>query len=140
MPPGIKIMQNNIFVGEIFETNNFENRIYIASSITLIICYILVQNWLYREIFFLGLIPWVLSNDQKKNSFIDLLFYSILIKFILTTIFVILVQNYYIIFLKFNFFLTFFKNLIDFYLMWIISLILLFNLIQYFKKLKNRVF
>ena len=136
----VKIMQNNIFVGEIFETNNFENRIYIASSITLIICYILVQNWLYREIFFLGLIPWVLSNDQKKNSFIDLLFYSILIKFILTTIFVILVQNYYIIFLKFNFFLTFFKNLIDFYLMWIISLILLFNLIQYFKKLKNRVF
>tara|TARA_Y100000768_G_scaffold227196_1_gene171505 strand:- start:122 stop:1363 length:1242 start_codon:yes stop_codon:yes gene_type:complete len=136
----IKIMQNNFFVGEIFETNNFENRFYIASSITLIICYILVQNWLYREIFFLGLIPWILSNDHKKNSFLDILFYSILIKFILTTIFVILVQNYYIVFLKFNFFITFFKHLIDFYLMWIISLILLFNLTQYFKKLKSRAF
>ena len=136
----IKIMQNNIFVGEIFETNNFENRIYIASSITLIICYILVQNWLYREIFFLGLIPWIFSQDHKKNSFIDILFYSILIKFILTTIFVILVQNYYIVFLKFNFVLTFFKHTIDFYLMWIISLILLFNLTQYFKKLKSRAF
>jgi len=135
----IKITQNNTFVGEIFETNNFENRIYIASSITLIICYILIQNWLYREIFFLGLIPWIFSNDHKKNSFIDILFYSILIKFILTTTFVILVHNY-IVFLKFNFFITFFKHLIDFYLMWIISLILLFNLTQYFKKLKSRVF
>ena len=134
----LKIMQNNAFVVEIFETDNFENRIYLASSITLIICYILVQNWFYREIFFIGLIPWIFSNDYKKNSFIDILFYSILIKFILTTIFAILVQNYYFIFLNFNLLLTFLKHLIDFYLMWIISLILLFNLTQYFKKIKKQ--
>ena len=136
----VKIMQNNIFVGEIFETNNFENRIYLASSITLIICYILVQNWFYREIFFIGLIPWIFSNDYKKNSFIDILFYSILIKFILTTIFAILVQNYSFIFLDYNLSLIFLKHLIDFYLMWVISLILVFNLAQYFKKLKSRAF
>ena len=76
----LKFVQNNAFVVEIFETDNFENRIYLASSITLIICYILVQNWFYREIFFIGLIPWIFSNDYKKNSFIDILFYSILIK------------------------------------------------------------
>lgn len=132
-----KFIQNNTFLVEIFETNNFENRIYLASSITLIACYFLVQNWFYREIFFLGLIPWVLSNDHKKNSFINILFYSILIKFIFTTIFVILVQNFFLTLLNFNFLLTFLKHLMDFYLMLIISIILLFNLIKYFKKLKS---
>ena len=136
----LKVVQNKTFIVEIFETNNFENRFYLASSITLIICYILVQNWYYREIFFIGLIPWIFSNDNKKNSFINILFYSILIKFILTTIFVILVQNYNFIFLNFNFLFTFLKHLIDFYLMWIISLILLFNVTQYFKKLKSKGF
>jgi len=136
----LKIIKNNTFLVEIFETNNFENRIYLASSITLIICYLLVQNWLYREIFFLGLVPWVLSNDHKKNSFIDILFYSILIKFILTTVLVFLVQNYNYIYLNYDQLLTFFKNLMDFYLMWIISIILLFNLTQYSKKLKSSGF
>ena len=48
----LKLKNNNIFLVEIFDSNNFENRIYLASSITLLACYFLIQNFFYREIFF----------------------------------------------------------------------------------------
>ena len=129
----LKLKSNNIFLLEIFEINNFENRIYLASSITLVACYFLIQNFFYREIFFLGLIPWLLSNDHKKNSFINFLFYSILIKFIFSTFFVIFVMNNWNI--NFNFLFIFLKHLIDFYLIFIIFIIFFFNLTQYFRKI-----
>ena len=76
----------------------------------------------------------------RKLGFIDILFYSIFTKFILTTVLVFLVQNYNYIYFNYDQLLTFFKNLMDFYLMWIISMILLFNLTQYSKKLKSSGF
>ena len=131
----LKLKNNNIFLVEIFDSNNFENRIYLASSITLLACYFLIQNFFYREIFFLGLIPWLLCNDHKKNSFINFLFYSILIKFIFSTIFVFLVMNNWNV--NFNFLFILLKHLMDFYLIFIILLVFFFNLAQYSKKLKS---
>ena len=129
----LKSKVNNIFLLEIFVTNKFENRIYLTSSITLIVCYFLIQNFFYREIFFLGLIPWILSNDYKKNNFVNFLFYSITMKFVFSTIFVIFVLNNWNI--NFNFLFILLKHLIDFYLIVIIFIIFIFNLTQYFKKL-----
>ena len=131
----LKSKANNVFLLEIFETNKFENRIYLTSSITLIACYFLIQNFFYREIFFLGLIPWILSNDYKKNSFVNFFFYSITMKFIFSTILVFFVLNNLNI--NFNFLFILLKHLIDFYLIFIIFIIFIFNLMRYLKKLSR---
>ena len=132
----LKSKNNNVFLTEIFKTNNFENRIYVTSSTTLIVCYFLIQNFFYREIFFLGLVPWILSNDYRKDGFINFLFYLILLKFIFSTFFITFVMNKW--YENLNFLVTFLKHLMDFYLLSIILIFLIYNLIQYFKNLKNR--
>ena len=131
----LKSKANNVFLLEIFETNKFENRIYLTSSITLIACYFLIQNFFYREIFFLGLIPWILSNDYKKNSFVNFFFYSITMKFIFLKILVFFVLNNLNI--NFNFLFILLKHLIDFYLIFIIFIFFIFNLMRYLKKLSR---
>ena len=43
-------------IANLFIENTYENRLYILSSVLVIVCYFLFVNFIYREIFFIGLL------------------------------------------------------------------------------------
>ena len=118
-----------------FNFNNistFEERLFFLSSTIIVICYFSFSNFIYREIFFLGLIPLILKFGQENNNSFANFFYRILIlKFLITTISIYIYQNQLIVFL--NAFLIAFKHTIDFYLVSIVLSIYLFLLIKLYK-------
>ena len=126
--------KNNHFFKEIFTNNIFENRIYIISSITLISCYFVIENIFYREIFFLGLIPWLLRYEDQESNIKDFYYYFILFKFLLTTLIIFLVVGQNDLLLDFKPLLILLKHTIDFYLMTIIFLVLSISFYNFLKK------
>ena len=126
--------KNNHFFREIFTSNIFENRIYIISSITLISCYFIFENYFYREIFFLGLIPWLLRYEDQESNIKDFYYYFILFKFLLTTLIIFLVVGQNDLLLDFKPLLILLKHTIDFYLMTIIFLVLSISFYNFLKK------
>ena len=126
--------KNNHFFREIFTNNIFENRIYIISSITLISCYFVIENIFYREIFFLGLIPWLLRYEDQESNIKDFYYYFILFKFLLTTLIIFLVVGQNDLLLDFKPLLILLKHTIDFYLMTIIFLVLSISFYNFLKK------
>ena len=106
--------------------NIFENRLFFISSLILVFCYFLVSNFVYREIFFIGLIPCLLLEDNKEVKFFSFLFYLIIFKFFITSVLIYLNQNNF--FEEFNFLIVYLKHLIDFYLISIIFTLSVINL------------
>tara|TARA_B100000767_G_scaffold154765_1_gene145607 strand:+ start:668 stop:1894 length:1227 start_codon:yes stop_codon:yes gene_type:complete len=128
-----KIINNNSIVKLLFE-NNFENRIYILSSTLILFCYFSFSNFFYREIFFLGLIPWLLKNRYLiENKFINLFFYILVSKFFISTLFIFLVTNN--IFKNLNIFIILTKYCLDFYLIAIVFVVLLGSLKGFYKNI-----
>lgn len=131
----LKKIFNNRDISNIFLQNTFENRLYVISSTTIIACYLVFSNFPYREIFFLGLIPWILISIKRDNtSFINFYFNVLSFKFLASTLLTYLVQNK--ILLNLNPLLVYLKYIIDFYLIFIISLILLISFIKLISKNK----
>ena len=126
--------KKNHYFSEIFTNNIFENRIYIISSITLISCYFIIENIFYREIFFLGLIPWLLKYEDQESNIKDFYYYFILFKFFATTIIIYLVVGQNNFLLDFKPLLILLKHTIDFYLMAVILSISTISLYNFFKK------
>ena len=126
--------KNNHFFKEIFTNNIFESRIYIISSITLVSCYFIFENIFYREIFFLGLIPWLLRYEDQESNIKDFYYYFILFKFLLTTLIIFLVVGQNDFLLDFKPLLILLKHTIDFYLMMIIFLVLSISCYNFLKK------
>ena len=126
--------KNNHFFKEIFTNNIFESRIYIISSITLVSCYFIFENIFYREIFFLGLIPWLLRYEDQESNIKDFYYYFILFKFLLTTLIIFLVVGQNDFLLDFKPLLILLKHTIDFYLMTIIFLVLSISFYNFLKK------
>ena len=126
--------KNNHFFKEIFTNNIFESRIYIISSITLVSCYFIFENTFYREIFFLGLIPWLLRYEDQESNIKDFYYYFILFKFLLTTLIIFLVVGQNDFLLDFKPLLILLKHTIDFYLMTIIFLVLSISFYNFLKK------
>ena len=117
--------------------NIYENRLYILSSTIIISCYFLFSNFIYREIFFLGLIPWILKEREisTNKSFINFYYYILCTKFIISTIITYITRNDYLPLIKPIF--VFIKHSFDFYLITIILLFWLSAIIFFYKKVKN---
>lgn len=128
----IKSNKTDNFLSSIFSHNTFENRLFIISSLVILLCYFFVQNVVYREIFLIGLIPWILKNENKMKNFFNFFFYLILIKVFTSTIFTFLIMNKYVIVL--GFFMNLFKHIIDFYIVSTLLIIFFLNLKDLFKK------
>ena len=134
-----KYIFSNLKINQIFLEDCYENRIYLLSTVLILVCYFSFSNYIYREIFFLGLLPWIIKqkNIPNNNNFINFYYYLICTKFLLTSIFVFLNQN--------NLFtlkplLVIAKHSIDFYLIIIILFIFftsfkLFLTKNFFKKI-----
>ena len=125
---------NSQYFSEIFMEDVYENRLYIISSVTIISCYLIFQNIFYREIFFLGLLPWILKNENKQNNIKDFYFYFILFKFTVSTILIYLVLARDSIFSNFKPLMILLKHSIDFYLVTIIFFIFFLSFINFLKK------
>jgi len=131
----IKNFVSNIVVNE---TSTFQLRFFVLSSIVISFCYLVFTNFVYREIFFLGLIPYLLNNKfTNHNFFSKFLFFFLVIKFFLTTIFIIIFQNNVIEIL--NPFLILFKHAIDIFLMSLILNIIIFTISKFIKDKLSQV-
>ena len=116
----------------LFNDDIFENRLYVLSSTVILICYFFFSNFIYREIFLLGLVPWVLLNEKKleNNSFLTFYFYTLFFKFILSSILVIASANTALPKLL----LITVKHTIDLYLMSLITYIFFLSILFFLKK------
>ena len=124
--------QENEKFFQIFDLNIFENRLYVVSTLIVIFCYFLVQNFNYREIFLIGLVPYILKNESVNNRLLNNLYYLIVIKFLMSTILVYLIMNK--VHVDLIYFMNLFKHILDFYVVSIISIILFLNFKDLFKK------
>ena len=113
---------------------NFEDRLYFLSSTIIIFCYFFFSNFLYREIFFLGLLPLILlSRRTEGNRILSFYYYLIIAKFLLTTLFVYFYQNYDSSMLKPL--MIFFKHTLDFYLIFLVLRLYTNIIILFFRKI-----
>ena len=100
-----------------FELNkdNFEDKIYFLSSTVVIICFFVFSNFVYREIFLLGLIPFILKkmnlNDFKK--FFKNYYYFLILKFLVSFPITYLYMNKLLLNLKLT---VIFKYTLDIYI------------------------
>tara|TARA_B100000963_G_scaffold176294_1_gene153370 strand:+ start:220 stop:1455 length:1236 start_codon:yes stop_codon:yes gene_type:complete len=124
--------QENEKFFNIFDFNIFENRLYLVSSLIIVFCYFLVQNFNYREIFLIGLVPYILKNESAHNRLLNNFYYLIVIKFLMSTILVYLIMNK--VHVDLNYFMNLFKHILDFYVVSILSIILFLNFKNLFKK------
>ena len=130
----IKIIFSEKKIKELFLDNCFENRIYILSSTVVLFCYFSFSNYIYREIFFLGLIPWLI-NLKKINSistFFNFYYYALVGKFFLSTILIYMYRNHLTLFKPVA---TITKHCIDFYLISIVFLVLISGIYSFIKTL-----
>ena len=119
--------------------NFFEDRIFILSSILILICYFSFQNYAYREIFFIGLMPWVLKMKMSytKYDFCSLFFYLLIFKFLVSIpiTYIYMSQK----FKDINHIFIFFKYSLDLFLIIIITTIFLNFLIKHLNILKQNI-
>ena len=131
----ISLLFNDI---QIYNQSRFEERMYFLSSTIIIFCYFSLSNYVYREIFFLGIVPLIISlNNKKKDNFLTFFYILILTKFVITTFSNYLVQND--LFLNFEPFLVILKHTIDLYLISLILHIYIYFIRYFFKKITNQV-
>ena len=119
--------------------NFFEDRLFIFSSILILICYFSFQNYAYREIFFIGLIPWFLKMkvSYKKYDFCSLFYYLLMFKFLVSV-----PITYFYMSQKFkdiNHIFIFFKYSLDLFLIIMITTFFLNFLIKHLNFLKQNI-
>ena len=90
---------------------SFENKLLLISGSLLVTIFFLNWNYSYKEIYFLGLIPFLINNFSIKLC--RLFYYLIFIKFVFGTILIIVNKVFYENSLIFKGFNILFKNLID---------------------------
>jgi len=124
---------NNNSISNLFLKNDSNNRMYILSTILILFCYFSFTNFIYREIFLIGLIPWLLQNRKlAENKFINFYFYILAFKFLISTLCTFLVVNK--IFPVLNPIIIFSKHFLDIYLISIIFLVFLSAITSVYKK------
>lgn len=132
----VKFIFSDEKIKELFSKNCFENRLYILSTTIVLVCYFSFSNYMYREIFFLGLIPWILSQKKLSNfnSFYSFYYYALCGKFFISTILIYMYENHLKLFKPIA---TVTKHCLDFYIIFIISLIFISSVYSLTKKLFN---
>ena len=128
----LQSQENEKFLFHIFDHNIFENRLFIISTLVIIFCYFLAQNFNYREIFLIGLVPYILKNESVYNRILNNFYYLIVIKFLMSTILVYLIMNK--VNVDFNYFMNLIKHILDFYVVSTLFIILFLNFKNLFKK------
>ena len=123
----------------ILNDNFFEDRMYILSTALILICYFSFQNYAYREIFFIGLVPWVLKMkiSDKKDGIFPLFYYFLMFKFLVSTpiTYIYMSQK----FKDINYIFIFFKYSMDLCLIFLITTIFFVFLKTFHSSLKKSI-
>ena len=74
-------------ISDAVDYNFFEDRLYIFASAIILFCYFFSSNFVYREIFIIGLIPWIIKIyiSNKDQSFFSFYYYFLMFKFLIST-------------------------------------------------------
>jgi len=114
--------------------NEFENRLFFLSSLIILICYFTFTNFFYREIFLLGLLPYLFLNlyNGEEKQLTKLILFSLCFKFLLTTILVIFERNQ-ILSSSYNKLITLTKHSVDLFLIILLGYIFIINLIIFIR-------
>ena len=123
---------------ENFSLNYYQNRMFIICSITIVSCYLIFSNILYREIFFIGLVPFLIKQikDNVNKEYYNFILNFLLAKlFISTVVIMIYMEN---LFPNYAIYFLLLKHFLDFSLITIliINLLCIFNSFYF----KNRLF
>lgn len=122
---------NKIFF--ILNNDEFDNRLFFLSSIIIISCYLTFSNFIYREIFLLGLIPYLINNlnNNENDRNIKYFFYFLTLKFTLSTVLIFIEKNR--ILPIYDNFIILTKHTIDLFLMIVLIYFCFVNLVLFFK-------
>ena len=120
----------------IFNIENFEDKLFILSSLITITLFFLFQGMIYKEIYILGLISFLLKNIKNNYLFTKLIYYLIIIKFIGLTLLWLIQTTLLPTSLFFKGFNILNKGIIDSLLIFYIG----FYLIVFFKQFVNKNF
>ncbi len=128
-----------------FDLESKKVKLFILSGTTISLCYIFFSNYLYREAFFILLLPFL--NDlffDKKIFLMKILLYLFLIKFSFQYIygyFNVVESFYYIDNVRYYsasfLIVSFIKGVIDFFTIAFISSITFMMIKEYYKKIKS---
>ena len=126
-------------ISNIINYNFFEDRLYILSSVIIFFCYFSFSNFVYREIFFIGLLPWILKTKESNlgQKFFSIYYYLIISKFLVSTPITFIYMNK--IFKNINPLISFFKYTIDLYLISFIAAIFLAFFIRLLDFQKSKI-
>ena len=117
----IFIFDKNYENQENFKINKFEDRLFFLCSLVLITIYFFMMNYIYKEIFLLGLIPYLQKDDLYiKNKTFKIIYYLIICKFILLTILWIIQTTLFSTSIYIKGFNIMCKGVLDFTLMYFI--------------------
>lgn len=135
----LKRIFNNNDINLLFFTNSYENRLFILSITVVLSCYFAFDNYLYREIFFIGFLPWLIKekNSGINNKFINFLFYILCFKFFLTSVLIYLYRNHLTLLKPLA---TITKQCLDFYVVFIFLLVFISAIYKFFKEQKKLKF
>ncbi|MBD1157312.1 hypothetical protein IDH10_04025 [Pelagibacterales bacterium SAG-MED20] len=130
-----KKLNQHTSINKMLIENNFENKLYILSSALILSCYFLLSNFIYREIFFLGLIPFILREEKNENdnNFFSFYFYLLTFKFLFSSILTYISRNNLLP--NFEPLIVALKHSLDFYLISIVLLTFLFFMKNFLRSL-----
>lgn len=127
-----KYIFTNKDIQELVIKNIYENRLYLLSSIIVMTCYFAFSNYIYREIFILGLIPFITKEKEySKTNFFNFFYNILCFKFIFSSVLIFLDLNNILKHLKP--FLGLLKHSIDFFLISLIFIIFVSALYSFLK-------
>ncbi len=114
--------------------NEFENRLFFLSSLIILTCYFAFTNFFYREIFLLGLLPYLFQNlnNGKEKRLTKLILFFLSFKFLLTTTLVIFERNQ-ILSSSYDKLITLTKHSVDLFLIILMGYIFIINLIIFIR-------
>lgn len=114
-----------------FDHGKFEDKLFILSCIMILTIYFLSMNYIYKEIYFLGLLPFLIKKITiKKMMLFRILYYIILIKFIFLSLLWIVQIKFFSTSIYVKAINILIKNIIDLYL---VSILLYFFFFYIFK-------
>ena len=126
-------------ISDAVDYNFFEDRLYIFSSVIILFCYFTFSNFVYREIFFIGLLPWILKIKETNldQKFFSIYYYLIISKFLFSTPITFIYMNKIV--KNINPVISIFKYTIDLYLISFIAAIFLTFFIRLLDFQKNKI-
>ena len=117
-----------------FTDDNFEEKIYFLSSAVVVICFFTFSNFVYREIFLIGLFPFIIKQRNLANfsKFFQYYYYSLILKFLISFPITYVYMNRIVDNLKL---IVIFKYMFDLFVIALVGAIFIAQLYWLFKNL-----